>query len=132
MPPKHFFLSCSPPSFPFPQYRPLFLGSGLLHFRCRYCMQSALHGVQVPHEDHPPSTVSHTLEQCSFWMGSPSQPGPLLMGAGLLQSLVRLRVPRPHFLLHSDHSDQSPHLPGTEKWRRNFKNFVRFLSTCEA
>ena len=48
-------------------------------------------------------------------MGGPSQPGPLLMGAGLLQVRVRFWTPRPHLALHWDHWDQVLQLPGTAK-----------------
>ena len=48
-------------------------------------------------------------------MGGPSQPGPLLIGAGLLQVRVRFWTPRPHLALHWDHWDQVLQLPGTAK-----------------
>ena len=40
---------------------------------------------------------------------------PPYCGAGLLHSLVLTLFPVPQVALHTDHSSQSPHLPGTLK-----------------
>ena len=114
MPPVQFLLAISLPW----QYRPPFEGLGLLQSLRLNCRQS---GLQEDHEDHElqvPSTASQNWEQDFFSMGGPSQPGPLLMGAGLLQVRVRFWTPRPHLALHWDHWDQVLQLPGTAKWKQ--------------
>ena len=114
MPPVQFLLAISLPW----QYRPPFEGLGLLQSLRLNCRQS---GLQEDHEDQElqvPSTASQNWEQDFFSMGGPSQPGPLLMGAGLLQVRVRFWTPRPHLALHWDHWDQVLQLPGTAKWKQ--------------
>jgi hypothetical protein len=90
----------------------------LLHCLRLNWMQSGLHDDHEDHEDHFPSTEGQTELQLFFWTGAPLQPGPPLRGAGLSQRRVRLRTPRPHLALQGDQSDQSPHSPGTEKYKQ--------------
>ena len=54
------------------------------------------------------------LEQGLVWEASPTQSNPPLAGAGLVQVLVLVCVPSPHFAEHSDHSPKSLYLPFTE------------------
>ena len=118
VPPVQFWLSMSLPM----QYRPPCFGAGLLHSRRRNWRQSALHEDHEAHEDHFPSTEGQIWLQDFFWTWGPSQPGPPLTGAGWSQVRVRFRTPRPHFVLHSDHSPHVLHLPGTKiKKRKNWE-----------
>ena len=111
MPPVQFLLAISLPW----QYRPPLDGLGLLQSLRLNCRQSGLQEDQEDHELQVPSTASQNWEQDFFSMGGPSQPGPLLIGAGLLQVRVRFWTPRPHLALHWDHWDQVLQLPGTAK-----------------
>ena len=146
MPPVQFCLANSLPW----QYRPPLDGFGLLQSRLRNCKQSGLHEDHEDQEDHFPSTAGHIWLQVFFSTGCPSQPGPLLTGAGLLQIRVRFRIPRPHVALHSDQDDHVLHCPGTERtttqiktipisiigkilatrWRRRYLSFARPILTA--
>jgi hypothetical protein len=70
-PPVQFWLSMSLPK----QYRPPFLGAGLLQSRRRNRRQSALHEDQEAHDDHFPSTAGQIWLHDFFCTWGPSQPG---------------------------------------------------------
>lgn len=114
IPPVQFFVARS---FPPTQYRPPFLGCGLLHSLLLKWRQSGPHDDHDVHEDQFPSTAGQTALHAFFCTGAPSQPGPSLTGAGESHFRVRLRAPRPHATLHDDHEDHEDHFPGTEnRW----------------